>query len=616
MSLGILRQAVALSVRARPGLVAGHLAFVLVAGVTPVVAAWLTKLVLDRVGAGGSAAGLVLPVLGLAAAAVIAATASDTARYFAEEIGRAVRLTGQERLFDAVGRLHGIARFEDPEFLDRLHLAEGPGRQAPARMLTSALGTLQGLVTLAGFLAALLAVSVPMTGLVLLSVGPVLVAEWILARRRADVIEDNGYAARREMFFSQLLLEVRAAQEIRLFGCAAYLRALMRRESLKIAAAERRMERGEVGLQAVLAGLGAVIAAAGLWWAVTGALGGRLSVGDVTLFVAAVAGVQASAIAMVVQAATVREGALLFSHFVDVVAVRTDLPVPARPAPTPALLEGIRFHDVWFRYGDDGPWVLRGLDLWLPAGMATALVGANGAGKSTIVKLLCRLYDPCRGTITWDGVDLRELDPVELRRRIAVVFQDFMHYDLTARENIALGDLSALADQERIRAAATSARVHETLAALPQAYDTLLSRTFTSEADKDDPETGIVLSGGQWQRIALARAFLRDDAALMILDEPSSGLDAEAEHELTEELRRRRADRTSVLVSHRLGTLREAEHIVVLAEGRVAERGTHASLMAARGRYARLFELQARGYRAETPPRVPADHGTPVGASG
>jgi ATP-binding cassette subfamily B protein len=182
------------------------------------------------------------------------------------------------------------------------------------------------------------------------------------------------------------------------------------------------------------------------------------------------------------------------------------------------------------------------------------------------------------------------------------VFQDFMHYDLSARENIAMGDLDALDDSARVRAAAWAGGVHEVLAALPYGYETLLSRTYSSESDKLDPETGIVLSGGQWQRVALARAFLRDRSDLMIMDEPSAGLDVEAEHRLTEEMRRHRAGRTSVLVSHRLGTLRDADHIVVLADGRVLERGDHTALMAAGGRYARLFELQARGYQAAAMP--------------
>ncbi|MFJ1831192.1 ATP-binding cassette domain-containing protein, partial [Streptomyces sp. NPDC088178] len=219
-------------------------------------------------------------------------------------------------------------------------------------------------------------------------------------------------------------------------------------------------------------------------------------------------------------------------------------------------------------------------------------------GKTTLVKLLCRLYDPVRGAIRWDGVDLREVDPAELRRRIGVVFQDYMNYDLTAAESIALGDLSALGDGERLTRAAREAGIHDVLSRLPYGYETLLSRTFMMEGDKDDPETGVVLSGGQFQRLALARALLREGSELLILDEPSAGLDAEAEAEIHASLQHTRTGRTSLLISHRLGALRGADRIVVLEDGRVAEEGSHAELLELDGTYAQLFTLQASGYRA------------------
>ncbi|MEU7870569.1 ATP-binding cassette domain-containing protein [Dactylosporangium sp. NPDC049140] len=247
---------------------------------------------------------------------------------------------------------------------------------------------------------------------------------------------------------------------------------------------------------------------------------------------------------------------------------------------------------MWFRYSDEHPWVLPGVDLTIPAGGTVALVGLNGSGKSTLVKLLCRLYDPTRGTITWDGLDLREADPAALRSRLGAVFQDFMAYDLSAADNIALGDLRARDDPDRIEAAAARAGVGGTLRGLPRGYRTLLTREFYGEGDDD----GVVLSGGQWQRIAIARGFLRTEADLMILDEPSSGLDPEAEHEIHAALRTARRGRTNLLISHRLSTVRDSDVIAVFDRGRIAERGDHAALLAAGGRYAALFRLQARGY--------------------
>jgi ATP-binding cassette subfamily B protein len=233
------------------------------------------------------------------------------------------------------------------------------------------------------------------------------------------------------------------------------------------------------------------------------------------------------------------------------------------------------------------------LNLTIPCGQTVALVGHNGGGKSTLVKLLCRFYDPTRGQILWDGVDIRDVSPIDLRARMGAVFQDFVEYELSVEENIAVGDLAAAAEPGRIDAAARDAGIHEKIESMPRGYRTMLSRAFVDE----EAETGVDLSGGQWQRIALARAFLRHDRDLMILDEPSAGLDPQAEHQVHTRLRMLRASRTSLIISHRLGAVRDADRIVVLADGAVAEEGTHAELMAAGGQYAELFEHQAAGYR-------------------
>jgi ATP-binding cassette, subfamily B, bacterial len=304
-------------------------------------------------------------------------------------------------------------------------------------------------------------------------------------------------------------------------------------------------------------------------------------------------------VTMASEIAKSHQALLMFEHYSAIVDAGPDLPVTTSPRDLPRLQQGIRIQDVWFRYSPDHPWVLRGVNLFIPHGEALGLVGLNGAGKSTLVKLLCRFYDPTRGAILWDGVDLRDVDPTELRERIAAVFQDYMHYDMTAAENIGLGDLEAAKDIGLVQSAANRAGIHDKIVELPQGYQTLLSRMFYMESENDDPETGVVLSGGQLQRLALARAFLRYDRELMILDEPSSGLDAEAENEIHHSITRYRAGRTSLLISHRLGAIRKADRIIVLSAGRVVEDGTHDALMQARGEYARLFTMQSSGYRSD-----------------
>jgi ATP-binding cassette subfamily B protein len=227
------------------------------------------------------------------------------------------------------------------------------------------------------------------------------------------------------------------------------------------------------------------------------------------------------------------------------------------------------------------------VDLVVRPGEHIALVGHNGSGKTTLVKLLCRLYDVTFGAITIDGVDLREMDAADLRREISIVFQDYARYNLTARENVAFGDAWSRPDDERLRAAARHAGADELIAGLPRSYDTVLGHLFSH---------GVELSIGEWQKIALARAFLRD-APIIVFDEPTSALDARAEFEVFSQLHRLSAGRAAILISHRLSTVRMADRIYVLEEGRIVEAGDHAELVGRGGTYAELFETQARYYR-------------------
>ncbi|GAT66871.1 multidrug ABC transporter permease [Planomonospora sphaerica] len=589
-----LTAAVALLWRAAPRVAAGQLATIVLLASAPVVTAWLTKLILDGLAAGVPWPRLTWYAAGLAGAGLLGAVSVQADRYLGAETERRVSLLSRRRLHEAVNRFAGLGRFEEPRFHDRLRLAQESSRMAGGTIVRSAAGLARAALVSGAFLGSMLTISTPLTALTLFAVLPAAAAERVLNRSRIAMMWRISPAVRRDLFYSQVLTDVRAAKEVRLFGIGGFLLERMLGERRSADAAERERDRREAWTQSLLTALSALVAAGGLVWAVGAAHDGRLTIGDLSLYLAAVAMVQNALSQIVTECSTVQRALLLFRHYVDVVGMEPDLPAADRPAPE--LRRGIELRDVWFRYSPEHPWVLRGVDLFIPHGRATAVVGRNGEGKSTLVKLLCRFYDPERGRILWDGVDLRDLSPETLRSRIGAVFQDFMEYDLPAAENIGLGDLGALHDRERVTAAARLAGAHEAISELPRGYDTMLSRMFGPPGEEDDT-VGVPLSGGQWQRLALARALLRDRRDLLILDEPSAGLDAEAEHRVHTTLREHRAGRTSLLISHRMGAIRDADRIVVLAGGRVAEQGDHSELMALGGDYAELFALQAEGYR-------------------
>ena len=596
--LGVVRAAVVLGVRAAPGTLALSVVMTFAGGLTPVGLAWSTKLLLDGIAAHDPArrnAG----VAGLIVLGVLTALLSHVRRYCDQELSRRVKVRTQVELFTAVSAYQGLAEIEDSGFHDRLRIARDASAFAPVQILSSLFTLTSSVITLAGFGYTLWLAGPWLTGLVLLSALPTLWAQIRLARRHGEMIVRTSPFWRRQAFYAALLLDPRAAKEIRLFGLATHLRNRMAAEIHSGQAEERAHDLRTLRVDLALSAMTTVLGGVALAWVAGRIAAGHGTAGDLMVLVAALAAVQTALTSAVLDVATMGELITTFGHYLDLTAAARPRPRPV--AELPALTGRIEFRDVWFRYAPGHDWALRGLDLVIDRGQSVALVGANGAGKSTIVKLLCGLYAPTRGRITWDGVDLADIEPAALRRRIRATFQDFMTYELSAADNIAVGDIDAGHDRPALAGAAEWAGIGDTLTGLPKGYDTLLSRTFSDGArdTEHQPTPGVVLSGGQWQRLALARAVLRASADLLILDEPSSGLDVRAEHEIHRRLAELRDGRTSLLISHRLNTVRDADVIVVLRDGVVAERGDHGALMAAGGVYAELFRLQAAGFAEE-----------------
>ncbi len=601
--LGRLLRAAALAWSASPGGLLVVVAVTAAQGIGPVLLAWLTKLLLDDIAAGaaGFAWWTLAALLGTVAAAALL---SPVNQHCQNVLRRGVEVTVQSRLFGAVNAIPGLRPFEQPQFHDRLSLAEQAGQMAPGQVVRGVTGLVQSSILVAGFTATLIAIDWRFA-LVATAVGlPALLAELAHSRSRARLAWRLSPLRRHAIHYSMLQGDLQAVKEIRLYGLADLLLGRMVDLLRRASGEERAVDRRALRLQAAVALVGMAALAAGMVAVLGAAWRGGLGVGTVALLLAALPAVQSGLTMAAAHVAETHHAMLLFGHYEEITGARAAAPVGDMPgsSPVPALRGAVELRDVWFRYGPDQPWVLRGVDLTIPYGQTVALIGVNGAGKSTIVKLLGRFYDPERGSVCWDGLDLRDADPVQLRRRLSAVFQDFMLYDLSAAENVGVGDVARLSDRAAIRDAAVLAGVDGVLTRLPQGYDTMLSRVFAADNDQPGDASGVLLSGGQRQRIAVARALLRRHSDLLILDEPTSGLDAAAEQQLHQELKELRRGRTTVLISHRLSTVREADHIVVLDGGRVAEQGTHIELISHRGVYADLFERQAAGYRTELDP--------------
>jgi ATP-binding cassette, subfamily B, bacterial len=563
----------------------------MLAGVLPAAAAVLTRdlinVLTSKHATDREVAALVVAIGAAGAGTQVLSLVSS---YVSNVARQRLAVLGGRRLVERVGRFTGLRYFEDPAFHDRLVLAEQAAQMTPSLVTTSLQQILQAVVVIASFLGTLLIIWPTMAVLLGLAALPALATQLLRARQMADTTTAFTSTHRKATLYRSWFFDPKTAKEMRLFGFASLFAERYSSALTDSGNAVLDVERRSAAIQSALSLVGAGITTIGLVVVGRRVAAGGLPVGDMVLFASAVAAIQGSLGGIILRTGEIASALRLFPNYLEIVEAPDDVTGGSR-RPDPLRGE-IVLHDVWFRYGDRAPWVLKGIDLTIPAGQTLGVVGLNGAGKTTLVKLLLRFYDPDRGSITWDNIDIREFEPRALRERIAGIFQDFQNYDLSAAENIGLGLPAELNSRPRIEQAAERAGVAETIGTLPRGYDTLLSLSFA-----DAPGgRGVTLSGGQWQRIALARSMMRTDADLVVLDEPTAGLDPEAEHEIRSLMQGLAGQRTTLMVSHRLAALRDADRIVVLSEGQIVESGAHEQLIALDGIYARLFTRQANSY--------------------
>ena len=477
--------------------------------------------------------------------------------------------------------------FEDSELQDRLERAR---RQAAGR--SSLIGQLfnqaQDVVTVASFAAGLLVYAPWLIAFLAIALLPAFIGE---AHFNAQSYSLN-YARtpeRRELdYVRQTGASAETAKEVKIFGLNAFLIARYRALSASFFAANRAIALRRAGWGSLLSAIGTIAYYVAYAYIVWRTIHGDFSIGDLTFLAGSFRRLRNLLENLLMGFSQVAGQALYLDDLFSFFEIQPEIVPPPHPRPFPVpIRSGFAFENVGFRYPGAERWAVRGLTFTLRAGEILALVGENGAGKTTVVKLLARLYDPDEGRILLDGHDLREYDLFEIRANIGVIFQDFVRYHFTAADNIAVGRIEARHDRARIVAAAERSLADEVIRKLPQGYDQMIGKRF---------RTGIDLSGGEWQKVAIARAYMRD-AQLLILDEPTAALDARSEFEVFKRFKELSLGKTVVLISHRFSSVRMADRIVVLVDGAVEAMGTHAELLAAGGRYAELFELQAAGYR-------------------
>ncbi len=598
-SLRILLRSVYLVWTTGPGYTILLFGTIPVQGVAPIVRLWVAKLIIDELVAGIGSQAVDMQLLMwyvaveffLMALSGVVQPLGHTAQ---SALAQLLRVRMSIAVMEVATRLE-FAVLEDPAFHDRLQRVQRDSLYRPLNLLLQVTHGLVGIIGLVSVTVLLTQVHIVAPVVVLLAGLPFF---WVQSRSAGmlfDTSVETSPEARRMTYLSFLIGNLQAAKEIRVFGLRDYLLGRYRQVALHVRNRYIRI----AWFQGVGGSLATLMATSGYIGAyvylIRQVAAGVLTLGDLAVYTGAFLQGQLQLSQIAVGLGAIKENRVFLRDMFEFLDRADELNRQPVETPQPqrvldgktALSATIVFSDVSFSYPQSESDALRRVSLEISPGQVVAIVGENGAGKTTLIKLLCGLYRPAQGHVAVGGVDTEEIDFQTRRATVSVLFQDFMGYFLTLRENIAFGDLRALHDDAKLDAAAARAGLTEMIAKLPIGYETQIGKMY---------EGGIEFSGGEWQRLALARAYLRD-APILILDEPTASLDPHAERQVFEEVRDRAAGRTIIIISHRYSTVRLAEHIFVMHEGEIVEQGSHEELVAADGRYASFYAVQAAAYQ-------------------